>query len=452
LPEVATSPEAVPLPEEKPAVPQPQQPVSAEASPEPAPKNDLTSLLLDPMNVGLLVGVMLVLGTAGYLLVRRRRMAAEAPFVTFRETLRQQETDESPEVGFGAGLERDDSDGFDTLAEMPPESDALSEAEVYLAYGRYDQARDAVVKALDQTPDRKDLRLKLMEILALLEDRAGFEVQAQLLYDLVDDPSDPIWQRALKMGREIAPAHALFSGAAPAVGVTETSIAEDEVDELGDLRLDADTQPEAAPWNKTQSQAEAAGAPLDFDSNRTADVEEDQSRRKDKEELEFDLQDAQETVDDLQFDLDENALDLAGTEKTTKNEAPRFGASQSKDDGLDGLDFDLSEFSDVDAPAGNVVDKEEAESFEGAAEDLDFSMREDVVSVRDRGAEVRAEAQLDRDVGLDMLDEVSTKLDLARAYLDMGDNDGARSLLGEVVEEGDSGQRRQAEELLKRIA
>jgi len=44
--------------------------------------------------------------------------------------------------------------------------------------------------------------------------------------------------------------------------------------------------------------------------------------------------------------------------------------------------------------------------------------------------------------------EVGTKLDLARAYVDMGDPAGARSILEEVLDEGDAGQRQQAQQLL----
>jgi pilus assembly protein FimV len=44
--------------------------------------------------------------------------------------------------------------------------------------------------------------------------------------------------------------------------------------------------------------------------------------------------------------------------------------------------------------------------------------------------------------------EVGTKLDLARAYVDMGDPAGARSILEEVLDEGDSSQRQQAQKLL----
>ena len=44
--------------------------------------------------------------------------------------------------------------------------------------------------------------------------------------------------------------------------------------------------------------------------------------------------------------------------------------------------------------------------------------------------------------------EVGTKLDLARAYVDMGDPSGARSILEEVLDEGDEGQKQQAQHLL----
>lgn len=49
------------------------------------------------------------------------------------------------------------------------------------------------------------------------------------------------------------------------------------------------------------------------------------------------------------------------------------------------------------------------------------------------------------------LTEVGTKLDLARAYIDMGDPDGAKSILEEVMAEGDMGQREEAQTLMKAI-
>ncbi len=48
-------------------------------------------------------------------------------------------------------------------------------------------------------------------------------------------------------------------------------------------------------------------------------------------------------------------------------------------------------------------------------------------------------------------DEVATKLDLARAYIDMGDHDGAKNILGEVIEEGSESQQSEAKSLLEGI-
>ncbi len=51
----------------------------------------------------------------------------------------------------------------------------------------------------------------------------------------------------------------------------------------------------------------------------------------------------------------------------------------------------------------------------------------------------------------DTLDEVGTKLDLARAYVDMGDPEGARSILGEVLQEGNAAQKDEAQQLLQKL-
>ena len=53
---------------------------------------------------------------------------------------------------------------------------------------------------------------------------------------------------------------------------------------------------------------------------------------------------------------------------------------------------------------------------------------------------------------LPLQEEVDTKLDLARAYFDMGDFDGAREILQEVIEEGADKQQEQAREMLAKLA
>jgi len=72
----------------------------------------------------------------------------------------------------------------------------------------------------------------------------------------------------------------------------------------------------------------------------------------------------------------------------------------------------------------------------------------------DTGAEaVSFEDQEDESEGLlDSADEVTTKLDLARAYIDMGDPEGARSILTEVMEEGSDEQKREADTIISQLA
>src|SRR5690606_33283529 len=42
--------------------------------------------------------------------------------------------------------------------------DVIAEAEIYVAYGRYQQAIDLLKTAVDQDPERTDVRLKLIEV------------------------------------------------------------------------------------------------------------------------------------------------------------------------------------------------------------------------------------------------------------------------------------------------
>jgi pilus assembly protein FimV len=61
--------------------------------------------------------------------------------------------------------------------------------------------------------------------------------------------------------------------------------------------------------------------------------------------------------------------------------------------------------------------------------------------------------EVDFDIGGEpaTMSEVGTKLDLARAYMDMGDPEGARSILEEVLQEGNPTQRQEAERLIANL-
>jgi len=122
-----------------------------------------------------------------------------------------------------------------------------------------------------------------------------------------------------------------------------------------------------------------------------------------------------------------------------------------RDQALDSvLDFDLGSFSDDDGSARASdstldFDFDTLEDDDGALvepiddehEPLDYGVvPQDRTLASDRGAH-------------GAVDEIQTKLDLAQAYMDMGDQDGAKGILGEVMAEGDPAQKGKAEELLK---
>lgn len=105
-----------------------------------------------------------------------------------------------------------------------------------------------------------------------------------------------------------------------------------------------------------------------------------------------------------------------------------------------------------------VADVEEELDEDLFAEALsDFSGESDDIDLNEFSSDEAALADLsddDMDAELDFLadaDEAATKLDLARAYIDMGDSEGAKDILSEVLGEGTDVQRKEANELLGRI-
>jgi len=105
----------------------------------------------------------------------------------------------------------------------------------------------------------------------------------------------------------------------------------------------------------------------------------------------------------------------------------------------------LGDIDDVltveDSGAGGAASDETTESVDEPAAESDDEL--------DLGDELGDELG---DDAFGEVDEIGTKLDLAKAYVDMGDGDGARSILDEVLEEGDDDQKKQAEELLAQIS
>ncbi|HSJ81977.1 MAG TPA: FimV/HubP family polar landmark protein [Thiobacillus sp.] len=289
--------------------------------------------------------------------------------------------------------------------------DPIAEAEVYMAYGRDAQAEEILKEAISNNPDRHEIRVKLLEIYAAQRNTVTFEAIAGELYAALGSRSSPLWDKACEMGRSIDPTNPLYGGvqssAAPAATVAATAAVAGGAVAFADESAQkpvANTQPAAPVEIEAASEPEpepepefvTASGPLEFESAGHV----------------------------LNFDSPSEA---AVTPESGYVEMDTLG-----------LDFDLPDL-DVPATADDTLK-------------LDLGLHED------NGPDSKFDfSGLDLDLGeaggneLE-LDEIGTKLDLARAYVEMGDKEGAREILNEVLAEGSDKQKADAKGMLSSLA
>lgn len=174
---------------------------------------------------------------------------------------------------------------------------------------------------------------------------------------------------------------------------------------------------------------------------------------------------AQPTVDLSDFDLDvsEPAAPAApaAVDETPVDVAAELAAFDSEP-AFDPLsefdlpsDFDLSLSLEDDSPAAKSFASELNDvnaELDKLSQSLESPSLEPHFTSEDAAAQPEPEPLDDLDFDFfSGSDEVATKLDLARAYIDMGDNQGARDILDEVVKDGDDSQRQEAEDMLSRL-
>ncbi|MDF2182948.1 FimV/HubP family polar landmark protein [Neptuniibacter sp. CAU 1671] len=248
----------------------------------------------------------------------------------------------------------------------------------------------------------------------------------------------------------------------------------DDVDALDDLMAE---EPEVEVPAAAEEQTLTVDDDLDFDlGDLTAEPEpvvEKVEESSADDELEFDLADIPETPEEisqpveesaedaLDFDLDLD-LDLPGETATEESAAPAPAPEPEAAPELadDDLDLDL-ELDDLAAPAEPAPAPEVA----AAPAESDFSDQldtelDELLGASDNEIELEESGNDDQDedfdalAGLNLLegaDEVETKLDLARAYIDMEDLEGAKDILDEILSEGNASQKQEAETLMKSL-
>jgi pilus assembly protein FimV len=112
------------------------------------------------------------------------------------------------------------------------QADPVAEADFHMAYGLYDQAAELVQKALDAEPDRRDLKLKLLEVFFVWGNKDAFRKAAQSLRQELGDGPDADWDKVVIMGRQICPDEKLFTAATTGGGSVDVDL------EAGDSPLD----------------------------------------------------------------------------------------------------------------------------------------------------------------------------------------------------------------------
>lgn len=510
--ELAASPAATPA-DAAPATPAPDAAAPQAVEPTPVASDDqkFNELLTNPILLGLVGGGAVVLLLLLLLLARRRKaqQAAEKHLRMARALEEEQEfsvDQDLPESSF-EGLEVPPPSVKLATAPTPAPApviapvvmtppiaaplispaaersersdDVLAQAQSHIAGGRLNQAAALLEDAIKQEPQRSDLRLKLMEVYGQQGDRDAFVVQER---QLVANGDNFARVEQLK-SRFPAMAVVAASGLAAAAIAAELDAqyvkellldepqapepALSDFDSAFDLSLDdldaaapiapvvapdPELEPAPAPAQDPEPVAELDEFPLDDDLSFESVLQQHTEIKENLDDLsDFDLDmdlggnASPETLaeDDFLLSLDEDLKDLPAAE-----------ASPVTEPTLDDLelpaDFDLSLADEMDAaPDQPDAFENELNDVNAELDRLSQSLGEPSFTAEDALASAADEPDFDF---LSGTDEVATKLDLAQAYIDMGDNDGARDILNEVVTEGDAGQKSEAEEMLSRLA
>ncbi len=301
------------------------------------------------------------------------------------------------------------------------EVDPVAEADVYMAYGRDAQAEEILKEALQKDQNRHAVRVKLLEIYSARKDLKAFETTAGELYAATGGDG-PDWEKAAALGSQMDPSNTMYQVNSPSVMTAAAPTLEQPSYELpSDIDLEATEAPNLPPG---------------------LDIALDSPSQFGQAEPEFNLDEAigAGKSSDIEFDLN-----LGETTHGLRTPGrPETESAQAKKSEFD-IDLELTGTSDLKSGAqlpSNVVEFDLGipttgkPSMDLGGINLDFGST----------GQTSAGVQLDPH-----WQEVATKLDLAKAYHEMGDREGAKELLGEVMKEGDGVQQQQARRMLETI-
>jgi len=415
------------------------------------PKSFVDQLLAKPeWMAGLGGGVLAIIAGIAALLKRRKKAAAEGEIedpelAAYGDNFEFGDEDlddvalDDIDLEDGEGLEDELNDDLlegiggeadvdvDVEAELEGEaetvaqtSDIIGEADIYIAYGRFDQAIDLLKNSIDAEPSRTDLRLKLLEVFVETDDANAFAEAESGLVALGDaESTEKAGSLRQRLSGPIAPAADEMVADIPELAPEADGL--ESLDDAGDdfadgldfeAALDLTDGEDDGQIEELSEESQDFAAALDSLDDLAAD-EEDNG-------LEFDLSDdeipelaADEELpeltdeedfseDALEFELPEESLDLSADEVVEEEspldlEAAEEASLEQLDEALedDGLDFDLS--ADLDQAEESVPEL----SLDDDLAALDSA--EDELPVLD--SEDKTDGELDSfDVGLDTAD------------------------------------------------
>ncbi|MGZ8928732.1 MAG: FimV/HubP family polar landmark protein [Methylobacter sp.] len=375
-----------------------------------------------------------------------------------------------------------DFDSFDT---DQGEIDPISEADVYLAYGRYQQAEELIRQAIKDQPNRDECKLKLLEIFYANENKAAFEAYANELVEAGKRNEAEFWEKAAEMGREMCPDLPMFSSGEDLFPVTDGTPGENSDESIignnGSITIEVAPLEASASESLVKETIEPKSEAVDIDSVLSeAEGDPFVDEQRDNEDMDFDLSsfsmDNQETADDFAVlsavadkpgaEIESVDFDLSSFSMNTEETADDFTALSAVADKpgaeIESVDFDLSSFS---------MDTEEAaDDFTGLennnkkSQDIEFSVDKSLDFSDDFGGDFDFNFDFDLTTSeqssqndefgvsdLTDMDELETKLDLAKAYVDMGDADAAKDIAKEVLDQGTVEQKKAAQALLDEL-
>jgi pilus assembly protein FimV len=313
------------------------------------------------------------------------------------------------------------------------QEDPLAEADFNLTYGLFDEALAVVEQALTRQPERRDLKLKRLEVLFAASDKAGFLEHARALAAEPQGQADSAWERCMMMGQQMLPDEPLFKNTPPFSMAGGDALDLDlgpsgASDSVGG-RADPERN-EQAPHGDREAATEVLGRRPDSDQVPEPAVELSTATDPDDLLFEFSADDLGPEAETQSENTIEKHLDMArvylGMEEFA---AARRELEQALLEGTAEQQAEAHELMGQMESRAGMVDNETAQALmvdvpgTGTLDIEDFGTR----------------------------DDHGTRLDLARQYMELDDVDGARALIEEVIKEGSPDQRREAETLLAQL-